>query len=118
MSKKAPWWHPVLTDEDYCARLREDYPEDAHMSDEDLVEEYNDGLKYDCLWDHIGDAYEQFEPMADAFLMMLEALEPFVEIYERFIGGEADDNQNRTISIPVKVFRRARAALSKATEGE
>ncbi len=49
---------------------------------------------------------------------MLEALEPFVEVYEHFIGDDADEDQNRTISIPVKAFRRASAALSKATGGE
>lgn len=69
MSEK-PYWYPVLCDKEYFDRLREDYPENAHMSDEELHEYYNDGLKYQILWDHIGDAYEDYEPLADEFLRL------------------------------------------------
>jgi hypothetical protein len=70
MSEK-PWWFPVRCDADFCARLRKDYPENAHMSDEDLINYYNDGRKFQCLWDHIGDAYEEWEPLAEAYLALL-----------------------------------------------
>lgn len=69
-----PYWYPTLCDGAYCARLREDYPDDAHMSDEELCEEYNDGLKYSITWDHAGDAYDEYEPLADAFLELAESL--------------------------------------------
>lgn len=64
MSDK-PFWYPVLCDEIYYKRLREDYPENAHWSDDELWDYYNEGNKYSILWDHIGEAYE---PLADAFL--------------------------------------------------
>ena len=76
MSKnKKPYWFPELCDAAYCKRLREDYPDDAaDMSDEELIEHYNAGAKYSTTWDDIGDAYEEYEPLADAFLDLLEAL--------------------------------------------
>lgn len=42
---KKPWWYPQLDD----------------GSDEG-------GRKYRVLWDHIGDAYGDYEPLADAYL--------------------------------------------------
>ena len=62
------WWRPALCDASYFARLRADYPEDASMSDEELHEKYNEGRKYQCLWDHVGEAYGDWEQLADAFL--------------------------------------------------
>ena len=69
MSEK-PWWYPVLCDEAWCKRIREDYPENAHMDDDELRDYYNDGRKYQITWDHIGDAYEDWEPLAEAFLAL------------------------------------------------
>ena len=63
-----PWWYPTKCEEAYFAQLRKDYPEIADMSDEELNEYYNEGKKYQILWDHIGDAYEEYVPLADAFL--------------------------------------------------
>jgi len=63
-----PWWYPELTDEKWIARIREDYPDDADCDDETLRENYADGRKYATLWDHTGEAYEQFEKLADAYL--------------------------------------------------
>ena len=85
-----PWWWPRLTDGAWLARIREDYPEEAHRSDEGLRDYYADGRKYDVLWDHVGDAYEQFEPLADAALEMLEAARAAVE-YDNAIRACADD---------------------------
>lgn len=71
-----PWWYPVKCDADYCNQLREDMQDAVYgMSDEELVEEFNDGLKYQRLWDHIGDAYEQFEPLAEAYLELESRIE-------------------------------------------
>lgn len=66
-----PWWFPVLCDEEYFARLREDYPNKAHLSDRELQVHFNNGAKYATLWDHIGDAYGDYEPLADAYLELL-----------------------------------------------
>ena len=65
---KKPWWFPVLTNAVYCERLRRDYEDAATMTDEELIEDYADGRKYAVVWDHTGDAYEQFEHLADAYL--------------------------------------------------
>lgn len=69
-----PYWFPVLCDAAYFAELRKDYPEKAHLSDEELHDYFNDGLKYQNLWDHVGDAYGDYEPLADSYLELLEAL--------------------------------------------
>ena len=63
-----PWWEPVPTDAAYFARLRSDYPENAHMSDDELRDHYEVHEKYVVTWDHVGDAYAEYEPLADAYL--------------------------------------------------
>jgi hypothetical protein len=70
MTKKE-WWEPELADGAYIARLRQDYPEKCEdKSDEWLLEYYNEGRKYVVLWDHIGEAYAQFERLADAYFKL------------------------------------------------
>ena len=70
---KKPWWWPVVTDEKYIARLREDYPEETtRMSDEEVRDYYDNGRKYSNLWDHVGDAADEHEKLADAFLKLVE----------------------------------------------
>lgn len=70
-----PWWYPILCDADYCDQLRKDYPENSDMDDEALIEHYNEGRKYQCLWDHTGDAYDDWEPLAEAYLTLLASVE-------------------------------------------
>ena len=66
MSREKEWWEPVLTDHWYCQRIREDYPERTiGMTDEHIVSEFNEGRRYQTLWDHTGDAYDQFKELAD-----------------------------------------------------
>ena len=66
----------VVCDHKYCEGLRKSYPEDTEgMTDEELVEEYNHGRKYQCLWDNVGDAYYDFERLADAYLKLKAELE-------------------------------------------
>jgi hypothetical protein len=84
MSKKRPYWYPTLCDAEYFARLRRDYPEDAHFSDEGLLQHYNDGNKYQILWDHIGDAYDDYELLSDAFLYLVEKLKATKELIQEF----------------------------------
>lgn len=65
------WWEPVLTDAVWIASVRADYPEDcAGLEDEEVRERYADGQKYQTTWDHLGDAREEYEPLADAFLAL------------------------------------------------
>jgi hypothetical protein len=65
------WWEPQPTDEAWCNRVREDYPyETDGMSDDAIREEYADGNRYQTLWDHVGEAYGQFEALADAYLAL------------------------------------------------
>jgi len=71
-----PWWFPVLVDDEYFKRLRDDYPDKSHLSDSELNEYFNEyGRKYSVLWDHLGDAYEEYEKLADAYLSLLAQLQ-------------------------------------------
>lgn len=72
MAGKKPWWFPVICDEQYFRRLREDYPEHADMEDDELLEHYNDGCKYIITWSGISEGIEEFEKLADAYLKLLE----------------------------------------------
>ena len=68
---KREWWEPVLADAAYVARLRKDYPEKTEgMSDQWCINYYADGRKYAVTWDHVGDAYDQFEELADAYFAL------------------------------------------------
>lgn len=65
---KTEWWEPQLVDHEFCERLRKDYPEDAHLDDESIAEEYEYTFgEFATTWDHTGDAYEQFQPLAKAY---------------------------------------------------
>ena len=60
------YWYPQLTDGEWIARLRTDYPEDCDgMDDADVREYYADGRKYADVWDHVGDARVDWEMLAD-----------------------------------------------------
>lgn len=61
------WWFPTLVDSVLAQRLREDYPQDNHLDDESILAKYEYHGKYATLWDHTGDATEQFEKLADAY---------------------------------------------------
>ena len=69
-----PWWYPKRTDQVWLDRIRGDYPDNAGRSDEELREIYADGSRYATLWDHTGDALEQFEKLADAYLDLVKAI--------------------------------------------
>lgn len=62
-----PWWWPKPTDAAWCAQKRHDYDEPG-LSDEEIRERFAYGRKYAVTWDHVGDAYDEFEQLAD-FLM-------------------------------------------------
>lgn len=76
-SNDDPWWMPKLVDHEFCERLRNDYPEDAHLGDEDIAERYEYTLgEYATTWDNLGDAYDQFQRLADAYFNLKQQLTP------------------------------------------
>lgn len=71
--EERPYWFPTLTDDAWIARVRADYPlETEGMSDEWVRDTYADGYKYADTWDHLGDARNDYEKLADAYLALLE----------------------------------------------
>ena len=70
----APHWWPVRIDAGYIAGLRNDYPDEcAGRDDESVREHFNpESEQFQCLWDHIGDAMADYEPLAAAFLRLVE----------------------------------------------
>ena len=70
----ADWWEPKLVGHETVARLRESYPETAHLDNAELLIHYGyEGHKYEnsALWDHTGDAQDDYERLADAYLRLL-----------------------------------------------
>ncbi len=68
-------WEPVLADAEYAEHLRKDYADDANMSDEDILFKYCGFRKYVILWDHVGDAYLDYERLADEYLKQKDYVE-------------------------------------------
>lgn len=73
MSEEKQWWEPVLCDAKWVEEIRKDYPEKSDMDDDELKDYFNDDRKYQITWDHVGDAYEQYEKLADAYLILKQA---------------------------------------------
>lgn len=68
---KDEWWYPIRMDAAYVERLRRDYPDGTAGKDDATVRaDYDSCEKYEHSWDHQGEAYDQFEPLADAFLLL------------------------------------------------
>lgn len=106
-----PYWYPVRVNEDYFKRLREDYPEKAHLNYEALNDYFNDGREFSILWDHVGDAYDDYVPLANAFLDMYDALWEAVELSDRTLPESVRTDECQ------RVYDLCVAALKKA-EGE
>ena len=71
MSDK-PWWWPEEINDAYFQRLRSDYPEKADWSDDRLLDYFGEGwTKFADTWDHLGDARDEYEKLATAFLMLV-----------------------------------------------
>lgn len=71
MNDDTPWWWPSLIDESCLSQLREEYPERAGWSDEELLEYFYDGKDLGQVytqWDNLGDAVAEYEKLAYAFL--------------------------------------------------
>ncbi len=71
-SENLPFWFPVRADAEYCQRIREDYEDAADDDDETIREEYAHG-DFEMLWDNLGDAREAYEPLAEAYLNLLDS---------------------------------------------
>lgn len=72
MDKEKPWWWPLVTDKAWCDGIRKEYDDDTfEMTDDEIRDEYADGFKYADTWDHLGDAREAYEQLADAFLKLV-----------------------------------------------
>lgn len=65
-----PHWYPKVFDAEYAAKLRSEYDDAADLDDEELKDEFNNGVKYVTTWDHLRDAYASYEPLADAYLKL------------------------------------------------
>lgn len=96
---KSEWWYPTKADAAYFERLRSDYPDKADWSDERLHDYFEDGAKYSTTWDHIGDAYDEYEPLVDVFFAMESALlaavefvEDMQQVHDGFDLGEPHDH--------------------------
>ena len=72
MSKEKPWWFPELVGPELANRLRNDYPNQAHMADDEILSFYDYDKKYAIMWDNLGDAYSSYETLADAYLALLQ----------------------------------------------
>ena len=71
MSEK-PWWFPTLTNDEWIAQIRADYPDDTQEKSDDFIREYYaDGWKYADTWDNLSEAREEYERLADAYLELL-----------------------------------------------
>ena len=76
MKDKKPWWWPELVTPEWRARIRAEYPEDVEGMDDDALDEhYAQGWSYADTWDHIGDAREEYEKLANAFLRLVDECE-------------------------------------------
>lgn len=92
MSKtKKEWWYPKLIDSDYVKKLREDYPDGTQgLDDEMALEKFDNSQKYSTLWDHVGEAYEQFEPLADAYLELEGKVDDALNVLDWSVGVSQD----------------------------
>ena len=69
------WWWPEKTDEVWAQRIRDDYGITEAIDDDLIREDYADGRKYAITWDHVGDAYSEYEKLADSHAVLVKALE-------------------------------------------
>lgn len=74
MKNEEQWWFPKKTDEQWMEQIRKDYPENADWSDESLRDHYANGRKYENTWDHVGDAADEHEKLADSYLDAIEVI--------------------------------------------
>ncbi len=83
------WWYPERVGPELAARLRKDLqePEDSHLNDAGILAKYEYEGKYATLWDHTGEAQEQFDPLADAFFQQQARIAELEAEVERLKQG-------------------------------
>lgn len=72
-----PYWWPVKIDENYIGELRKNYSEFEEASDVQILHHFCEGRAiggYSTTWDHLGDAYDDYAGLADAFLALVSRL--------------------------------------------
>lgn len=75
MTDSKPWWWPTIINDAHLARLRKNYPEKSCLNDEALLEYFDEGKnlgQFSTTWDHVGDAYAEYEELARAFLRLVD----------------------------------------------
>lgn len=75
METYKPWWWPRIIDDTHLDNLRKTDDEYSDYCDDELLEEFEDGREkgqFSVVWDHLGDAYEQYEELAKAFLDLVK----------------------------------------------
>ena len=85
MSDEEQWWYPTLINAEY-QRLRDDYDDKADWSGAELAKYFNEDVqKYATTWDHIGDAYNEYVALADAYLALRERVKELEREYARLL---------------------------------
>ena len=93
-ANKYDYWHPKITDVAWCKEIREEgYDEDdADLDDEGIRDHYADGAKYAVTWDHVGDAKDDWEPMADDWILLCKERAALLRLIDLMRGTRLDDN--------------------------
>jgi hypothetical protein len=64
-----PPWYPVICNKQWIDYTRQQYPDNTiNMSDTEVHDTYNNGHKYETLWDNVNEANYEYEKLADAYL--------------------------------------------------
>ena len=113
--EETPYWYPTRIDEAWFARIRKDYPEVTRgLSDGEIQVLYAHGCStYTDVWDHLGDARNDWEKLADAFFALKDELRQALankQILEAEIGG-----RNQEID---SLRRQASRASQRASEAK
>jgi len=116
--REKPWWWPKRTDAEWCQWARGEYGLAETATDGSIRYFYADNRSFAVAWDHLGDARDEHEELAKAFLIAIEALEQNVSAFMALAGFGpeikaliGEDSWNKI----GKAVQDSRAALSKAT---
>ena len=95
MTPESEWWFPRKADAAWVAEIRDEDPDEtAGMDDEDVIDKYAYGRRYVVTWDHLGDAYDQYEALVDEYIALLEIVRKGQPPSERRENASPTDVQN------------------------
>ena len=83
-------YYPDLCDKSFFDDIKKHYPEKNHLNYEEFHNFYCDGSKYATCWDHIREAYNYYEPLADRFLESLLIIKEQQEEIEKLKREEGE----------------------------